>query len=273
MIRKFINQYSLILKVILSISLGLPALIIGYEVIISGKDSIRLFVDTSNTVVLFILIYYFLLLIISLVWITEQINHLLKIRKENRVSELIHLQSQVNPHFFFNTLNGLYGLIEKDPKKSKEMVLKLSELMSYSIYQGQKKEIALSEEIDYLRNYIELNRMRFHFELPIKLREEVIDPNIKILPLLFIMLVENALKHGLGSLGSKAEIQIFIGSNHKETIFEIENKFEPDGTEVREGIGLKNLKRRLQLAYPKRHNFSTWQKDGVFKAKLQFTHD
>lgn len=212
--------------------------------------------------------FYFMLLIFLLSrWIFLQIKSVIRLKNEKAKTELLHLKSQVNPHFFFNTLNNLYGLMEKNSKE-REMVLKLSDMMRYSIYEGQKDWVTLKDELDYLKNYIELQEIRYHKKSEIQFNIEVENPHTRIMPLLFIILLENAFKHGLENLEKNAYIHIGLTERDNEVNFVIENNFELQETPNKEGIGLKNLQRRLELVYPNRHSLSFDVSANIYKVKL-----
>ena len=171
---------------------------------------IVLFNDTFGKLegfVEFIVLYFTLLFITIAYWVFKQIKSIIRLKNEKEKTELLHLKSQVNPHFFFNTLNNLYGLMEKDSKE-REMVLKLSDMMRYSIYEGQKDWVTLKEELDYLKNYIELQEIRYHKKSDVQFNSQIENPEARIMPLLFIILVENAFKHGLENLEKDAYIHI-----------------------------------------------------------------
>ena len=212
--------------------------------------------------------FYFILLIFLLSrWIFLQIKSVIRLKNEKAKTELLHLKSQVNPHFFFNTLNNLYGLMEKDSKE-REMVLKLSDMMRYSIYEGQKDWVTLEDELDYLKNYIELQEIRYHKKSDVQFNYEIDNPHARIMPLLFIILLENAFKHGLENLEKNAYIHIDLTENKNEVNFVIENNFELQQTPNKEGIGLKNLQRRLELVYPNEHSLSFDVDTNIYKVKL-----
>ena len=102
------------------------------------------------------------------------------------------MKAQINPHFFFNTLNNLYGLVGQDTEKAQELILKLADMMRYSIYEGQNDWVTLADEIAYLDNYMDLHRMRYHKAIDIRFDLDAADRSIQIMPLLFIIMVENA---------------------------------------------------------------------------------
>ncbi len=201
-------------------------------------------------------------------WIFRQIKFIINLRSEQAKTELLHLKSQVNPHFFFNTLNNLYGLVAKDSKQARELILKLSDMMRYSIYEGEKEEVSLEEEVEYLKNYIELHRMRYHKDIEVEFDVDIQKEGIKVMPLLFIILLENAFKHGVENLIKDPYVHISIDASEKEIYFEVENNFDEKPQTNPPGIGLKNLKRRLELVYPKRHQLSFLKTENIYKANL-----
>jgi LytS/YehU family sensor histidine kinase len=212
--------------------------------------------------------YWSLLIYWGARWLFGQIKSTIKQKRAKTSIELIHLQSQVSPHFFFNTLNNLYGLIDKDSKKAKDMVLKLSDMMRYSIYDGQKEWVTLEEELAYIKNYIGLHKARYHKETAIKVHHHIQQDGIKVMPLLFIILLENAFKHGVENLRENAYVHINLIASEDEIHFAIENNFDINGHSEKQGIGLKNLKRRLELVYPKRHTLTHTVTNDIYKAQL-----
>lgn len=219
----------------------------------------------------FIALYFILVFIAIARWLIKQIKSLIRLKNEKAKTELLHLKSQVNPHFFFNMLNNLYGLVDKDSKKAQELILKLSDMMRYSIYEGDKDTVLLSEEIMYLQNYIELHKMRYHKAIDVQLQIETNDNDYEIMPLLFIILLENAFKHGVENLRENAFVHIHLTAQNNEVKFEIENNFDASEDNSETGIGLNNLKRRLELAYPNKHYFEVSKIDSIYKAKLSIT--
>ncbi|MFA0963943.1 sensor histidine kinase [Roseivirga sp. BDSF3-8] len=209
--------------------------------------------------------YMFLLLF----WLVSKYMELVRLKNEKRKTELQHLQSQVSPHFFFNTLNNLYGLIGKDQDKARKMVLQLSDMMRYSIYEGQKEWVTLEEELAYLQGYITLQQSRYHRQVLVDLEADVGHPQLKVKPLLFIILVENAFKHGVENMQKGAYVTIGVQTDDKGVDFRVENNTEPDTTTTSGGLGLENLKRRLELSYPGRHTLKTEASPEIFQAYLR----
>ncbi|TYP97877.1 GHKL domain-containing protein [Tenacibaculum adriaticum] len=266
---KWINNNKKTLIIIGLSSVLIPILIITYIIITSNKESVVISFDSTTD---FLLGTYYVLLILGGVslfvyWILKQIKTIINLKNEKVKTELMHLQSQVNPHFFFNMLNNLYGLIEKDTDKAKELILKLSDMMRFSIYEGQKEQVMLNEEVDFITNFIELHKMRYHKNIDIDFKIAIEEDGIKTMPLLFIILVENAFKHGVETLRNNAFVYLSLKANKNEIYFEVKNNFEEE-IETKNGLGLKNLKRRLELVYPNRHKISFSTDDKVFKTTL-----
>jgi len=219
--------------------------------------------------VIFSLIYFAFLTLSITKWIFSQIKSVFTLKRDKVRMEMLHLKSQVNPHFFFNTLNNLYGLVEKKPKEAQSLILKLSELMRYSIYEGQNEWVELEEEVDYLNNYIELHKNRYHKTVKVDFNTKIDDQGYRIMPLLLILLVENAFKHGVEKLRNEAFVNIEIIAKNDRIDFSISNNFDKEEDEnEQEGIGISNLKRRLEIGYKKDFNLSISKMDETFKAQL-----
>lgn len=242
-----------------------PLLITTYEVIFTENKSVQFLGNYHPKVVFLIITYYFFLLGLGIFWVVRQLVFISKLKNEKMKAELMLLKSQVSPHFFFNTLNNLYGLVVKDPQKAQELILKLSDMMRYSIYEGEKDTVALREEIDFLKTYIELHKMRYHKEIAVDFICAV-GRNQKVVPLLFIILLENAFKHGVENLRENAYIKMNLSTSENEICFTIENNYEK--AENESGIGLKNLKRRLELIYPNQHELTFSITENVYQAQL-----
>ncbi|WAC02171.1 histidine kinase [Lacinutrix neustonica] len=257
------------IKVFILITLAIPMAILGYEFFVLGNDSVTFLGDYPPLVGNLVLTYYLLLLAIGVLWIMVQLKAVLKLKNENAKNELLHLQSQVNPHFFFNMLNNLYGLVDKDTAQAKALILKLSELMRYSIYEGEKPLVSLEEEADYLNNYMALHRMRYHKTIDIQCNITMEDSTAMVMPLLFIILLENAFKHGVENLRDHAYVHINLTAGDGVIDFDVENNFDTSELPETQGIGIKNLKRRLELAYPKKHRLIITSQNEVYKVQLQ----
>ncbi|NMM49922.1 sensor histidine kinase [Marinigracilibium pacificum] len=203
-----------------------------------------------------------------LLWIYEQWVWLRTLKAEKTKAELALLKSQVNPHFFFNTLNNLYSLTVKKSDEAPEVVLKLSDMMRYTIYEGKKELVPIEDEVEYLKNYIDLHKIRYHKQVDINFNVDIDSPD-KIAPLLFIILLENAFKHGVETISEDAFINLELESNTEYFKFIIENNFEkPENGNRQQGIGLENLRKRLKLIYPDNHELKSLTENNIYRAEL-----
>lgn len=220
--------------------------------------------------VVFSLLFFSSMAVWIIRWLIIQIKFILRLKKEKKQAELMHLKSQVSPHFFFNTLNNLYGLVGQDTEKAQQLILKLSDMMRYSIYEGQNDWVTLADEITYLEHYMDLHRMRYHKTIAIRFDVDAEDRSIQIMPLLFIIMVENAFKHGVEKLRTDAFVHVRLKATPQLVDFEIENNFDAEEMDGSEGIGLKNLKQRLELVYQNRHELEiSSDPAGFYKIRLR----
>lgn len=204
----------------------------------------------------------------------EKIRFELEKAKTN--SELSYLKAQINPHFFFNTLNNIYALTNLDVEQAKTALLKLSRMMRYVLYETEKNQTLLSKEVDFLMDFIELMKMRLSnkVHLDIQLPEKV--QNIEIAPMLFLPFIENCFKHGVSSQQeSTISIRLENSGNQlrlitKNNIFKAKEN-TPEGQSS--GIGLANTKRRLELLYPHQHDLkiSENKENNYFEVDLKLT--
>ncbi len=222
----------------------------------------------DDALVIIALFYFPLLFILIARWVFKQIKSIISLKNEKAKTELLHLKSQVNPHFFFNMLNNLYGLVGTDAKKAQDLILKLSDMMRYSIYEGEKDRVTLEEEAEYLENYIELHKMRYHKKIDVVFNLQIQEEGCKIMPLLYIILLENAFKHGVETLRENAYVHVNMIATDNEIQFDVENNFDPSQQDDQDGIGLKNLKRRLELVYPNSHDLSSSKVKDVYRSQL-----
>jgi two-component system sensor histidine kinase AlgZ len=222
----------------------------------------------SDALIIVAFVYFPVLFFLITRWIFKQTKSILSLKNEKAKTELMHLKSQVNPHFFFNMLNNLYGWVDKDPVKAKKLIISLSEMMRYSIYEGEKDSVSLEDEVVYMQQYIDLHRMRYHKEIDVQFEIDTTEKPVHVMPLLFIILLENAFKHGVENLRENAFVHLKMVANDKQVIFEITNNFDPKEIPATPGIGIQNLKRRLELVYPKKHSLVLDSDNGIYKAKL-----
>lgn len=180
--------------------------------------------------------------------------------------ELNYLKMQIHPHFLFNTLNTMYGFALKKADETPEMILKLSNLLDYLLYQADKPFVLLKEEINHIKDYIALEKMRFHDTLQVTIFENNITDQHQIAPMLFIPFVENSFKHGQITNGA-LKITISIIVENENILFEIENS-NNEKTNTNDGIGLANIKKRLKLVYKNTYRLSIENEPESYTAKL-----
>jgi len=174
-------------------------------------------------------------------------NKFLQTELELKENELKHLKMQIHPHFLFNTLNTMYGFALKKADETPEMILKLSNLLDYILYQVDKPLVFLKDEINHINDYLELEKLRFHDSLEVSLNIENIPDDFQVAPMLLIPFVENSFKHG-EIINGKLVISISIYMKDNVLFFEIKNSAKTKN-EIAKGIGLVNIKKRLEMLY------------------------
>ena len=189
-------------------------------------------------------------------------------------SELQHLHYQLQPHFFFNSLNNIYSMVDISPDHAKKSIHSLSKLMRYMLYETNMELVALPKEIDFMIKYIDLMKLRISDKTSVNYSFPSEDTGIQIAPLLFISLIENAFKHGV-SASKESHIDITLTSDEKRVTFSIENDNFPKKIDDKSGsgIGLQNLEKRLKLLYPNKYNFENSIKDNRFLVILKIETD
>jgi two-component system LytT family sensor kinase len=205
------------------------------------------------------------------IWYKEQLQAK-ELEKQKIENELKFLKNQVQPHFLFNTLNNLYGLILKKSDKAGDIVLKLSDLMRYLLYDTREDKVLLEKEINYIRNYLELEKLRYGSKVDISFQTY---GNIKgkyIAPIIILPFLENSFKHGVSKSMEKAWITIEISIDKNKYIIKIENskpqKLNRQDT-IESGIGLSNLRRRLDLLYSDNYTIRIEDNEDSFRAYLE----
>ncbi len=203
---------------------------------------------------------------------TKQREFLLNTNKILLENELKYLRSQIQPHFFFNTLNNLYSLTIDKSDKAPDLILKLSDLMKYFLYETGKEYQSLSNEIKHIKDYIDIEKLRYNEELKVSFNIRGAVKKTMIRPLLLIPLVENAFKHGARNSKKNSYITIDLKINSSEINFKVENSFSKSTKPIKVqvgGIGLANIKKRLEINYGK-ENFSlnTFEEKNKYIAEL-----
>ena len=237
----------------------------------------------SKNYVFILILVYLVVLIVSFV---NLLSHNFKTESENKElqnkilvtqlqikdQELQYLKKQIHPHFLFNTLNTIYGFALKQSKETPEIILKLSNLLDYILYQINKPGVTLNEEVSHIKEYLELEKIRFQDTLIVTFSSDKVPDEIQIAPMLLIPFVENAFKHGSiidGFLRVDIEIKIW----NDNLSFRIRNSVIKDGTESNHsGIGIKNIKKRLDLLYHKNHELKLVESDNCYEVLLTISN-
>jgi two-component system, LytTR family, sensor kinase len=194
----------------------------------------------------------------------------LQLSRQNLQSELALLRTQINPHFLFNSLHNIDTLILVNPEKASDSLIKLSELMRYTLYDADTEFIELSKEIDYINKYINLQELRLTNKSLISFTVEGSVESIKVAPMLFISFIENAFKHATDK-EVEAGISIQFKITEHRILFNVTNAFDATKNRVKDetsGIGLENVRRRLELIYPNNHKLEISTKDNRYKVEL-----
>ncbi len=182
-------------------------------------------------------------------WVFEK-KRTEQLQKAQFRSELNFLKAQIQPHFFFNTLNNLYALAVEKSDKAPEVILKLSEIMQYILYEVKEPKISLLKEINYIYSYLELEKLRFGNAVKSELNINGNIDDVIVPPLLFLPFIENCFKHGAKD-NEDLKVNIVFKKNENGILFCVENTFATlANVDVKHGIGIENVKRRLQLLYP-----------------------
>lgn len=224
--------------------------------------------DAENAWGVFAVLIGTLPVIVAIHWFRQH-STIAALEKQQVQAELDVLKQQINPHFFFNTLNNLYALSLTRSAKTPEVILQLSELMRYVIYEGQKEQVTLGAEVKYMEDYLHLQKIRMHKSVDVQLDYESYDPSLQISPLLLIILIENAFKHGVEPAENAAFLHMQLQTRKDEVYFSCRNSVEPAEKDTAKGIGLENLRRRLELLYPGAHTLHTETDGHTFFASLK----
>ncbi|MDC7998832.1 sensor histidine kinase [Gilvibacter sediminis] len=182
--------------------------------------------------------------------------------------ELSYLKKQIQPHFLFNALNTIYSLSVRRMENTPEVILKLSNLLDYLLYQASKPMTSLESEVAHLKDYIALEKVRFRDTLAVDVDFDAPETPISLPPMLLLPFVENAFKHGVIK-DDKLHIRVFCVMQQEQLRFQVTNTAELPAPNSQGGIGLSNLRKRLELLYPGRYRLHTGYNEGIFTAELQ----
>ena len=256
--------------------------IFGSFVFLSNMEIKNMPPMSRNYVFVLILVY----LVVFIVSFISLLSHNFKTQTENKElqnkiletqlqiksQELNYLKKQIHPHFLFNTLNTIYGFALKQSKDTPEIILKLSNLLDYILYQVDKPKVNLKEEILHIKEYIELERIRFQDTLKVSFTSNNIPDDKQIAPMLLIPFIENAFKHGSLIDGFlKVDIKVLLVEDRLQ--FEIKNTYLNDEIlSNKEGIGLENIKKRLKLLYKNNHELQIKNSDNLYIVNLTISN-
>ena len=282
----YINSDYLIPKYLVSNKLGqYLGLLIGVAVIVTPIKVFILFQRfTGNPSAQNFLIdhqpYYYLISLmtagvstiikITSDWVKQSQMHR-ELETRTMQTELNFLKSQINPHFLFNTLNSLYALTLRKSDDAPDVVIKLSEMMRYMLYECNEQQVFLEKEVSYISNYLDLERLR-HKKTDIRFDVVGAPKDLKVAPLIFIAFIENAFKHGASNHLSGGFVHIHMHIEQNEVNLYVENakpEKQPAMTHKRSGgIGLVNVKRRLQIMYPEKYHLDIYDKPNTYGVNL-----
>ena len=207
-------------------------------------------------------------LLIDRIQTQQQLELLEKIRIK---TELDYLKAQINPHALFNSLNTIYGHIDKSNQVARNILLQFSELLRYQLYDCGEEKVSLEKEIEYIKNYVAFQRLRKDEHLLVTLNIKNIEPDLKVAPLLLVVLIENAFKFvsTFSDRENKIIIEIYTENNILHSSFTNTKEIQAGNTGNNSGgIGITNLKRRLELLYPKKHVLTTTLQDELYETTL-----
>ncbi len=198
-----------------------------------------------------------------------------QLENEKLNAELNYLKAQINPHFLFNTLHNLNYLTQAKKDEATNVVIKLSNIMRYMIYDSNKSTVPLSAEIDYMRDYLDLEKIRLNNEFAITFDTDDVDDKIEIAPLILIPFLENSFKHGVSDKCPESWVHLKISSSRNRISMLLQNSICKKINERidHSGFGLKNVKKRLQLSYPHQHTLNINETEDRYSVELVLNLD
>lgn len=196
-----------------------------------------------------------------------------ELQKEKLESELAFLKNQISPHFFLNTLNNIHALIDIDKKDSQKAIIKLSNMMRYLLYESDQQKTDFNKEVVFIKSYVDLMKLRISEEVKIEVEIDEVAQNFKLPPLLFIPFIENAFKHGI-SYNNPSFIKISLKAIDGNVFLIVDNFLHKNQKPIEEqsGIGLENVKKRLDLIYNKNYNLEITENDKIFHVFLKIPY-
>jgi LytS/YehU family sensor histidine kinase len=220
----------------------------------------------STTITSCMFIFLSIVLQFTVDWFTnERVQR--DLENQRLTAELAFLKSQINPHFLFNSLNSIYSLAYQKSDTTPEAILKLSEIMRYMLYECNDNKVDLAKELTYLQNYIDLQKIRFGKKAYVDFEVNGAVTNQRIAPLLLIAFIENAFKHGVAN-DPENPIKMIINLSDGHLSFYMENKKHVHNRDSSGGIGLNNVRRRLDLLYPGSYNLEIHDDADTYTCEL-----
>ena len=241
---------------------------------VAELDMSEMHPSNTNPILLIAVMYVVVFLGVAVKLVNQNTNNQYEIQKlkgEKVEAELKFLKTQLHPHFLFNTLNNLYALTLEKSDKASDVVLKLSELLDYVLYDCDVEQVPIEKEIKQIENFIELERLRFGNRLEVVFSHNQCSPNLLIPPMLLMTLVENSFKHGVSKTMEKSWINIDLYTNQDKLVINVKNSkhiVKKSTNEISRGIGLHNLRNRLDLIYKDRYTFEVDEGELSYGIKL-----
>ncbi len=289
LIPNFLTRKKILTFIFFFITTGLFFIILqrifAFFVIFPNKLDGHTFTQELPSFILITFLIYGLALTIKLfkLWykknqeLHEMTETSLQIELKLKEAELSLLKAQLHPHFLFNTLNNLYGLTLEKSDYAPSVVLRISDMLHYMLYESNNTFVPLEKELKYIRDYLHLEKLRFGEELKLDFSEEGIYSDFEIAPLLLIPFIENAFKHGVSGQTGEAEIKIQLKANNDIVFLSVENSVEPEPgdreKDISGGVGLDNVKKRLELLYKNRNSLKIRQDSDKFSIELEIKKD
>lgn len=224
--------------------------------------------------------FMFFLLNVVTVAVAIGIRHFIRVRQlkqqlkdekaKNTEAELAWLKNQINPHFLFNTLNNISSLTQIDADAAQDAIAQLSDLLRYAMYETNKNTVPLGGEVEFMRNYIELMKLRCNEQTSVNYQLSIDSEQVEVAPLLFVSLIENAFKHGVSS-GRPSAISIKLEQHQGQLTFICDNTNYPKNDKDRSGsgIGIENTRRRLELMYADRYEWEQTLEDNIYHVMIK----
>ncbi|ANQ48166.2 histidine kinase [Flammeovirga sp. MY04] len=205
----------------------------------------------------------------------KQLKNKQQLILEKTKAELNFLKGQISPHFLFNTINTIFWLIVKDPKEAQQLLMTLSDMLRYQLYECEQNFVPIQKEVDYLNHLFKIQESRKREDVVINKTIEIEDKNFMIPPLLFLPLIENAMKYVSQKKKEENFIHLYLQQKENSCVFEIRNSVDESTVSIKEdkkysGIGLSNIQKRLQLLFGDAHEFKTLQLNNIYYANIKF---